>query len=218
MLDRRAKRIVWAFLLGVIVAEGLAIFLSFHAKADPFAALMRFTLAVPGTPAAWALAALVTVLYVAFTAAGSAVLRTHLLRPSRWRPYAAMVAAVVPMALISGFFEEAFFRKTLMDIAQHRGAAIGMQIAVSALAFGAVHAVWGAMGGSLRGALGAMLTTAALGAALAAVYVAGGRSIAPCIAAHIAINLLIEPWLIITAASGSWTRSRPALPPIRATP
>lgn len=218
MLDKRAKRIVWTFLLGVIVAEGLAIFLSFHAKADPFAALMRFTLAVPGTPTAWALAALVTVLYVAFTAAGSAVLRTHLLRPSRWRPYAAMVAAAVPMALISGFFEEAFFRKTLMDVAQHRGAAIGVQIAVSALAFGAVHAVWGAMGGSLRGALGAMLATSALGAALAAVYIVGGRSIAPCIAAHIAINLLIEPWLIITAATRSWTRSRPPSPPMCATP
>jgi uncharacterized protein len=218
MLDKRAKRIVWAFLLGVIVAEGSAILLSFHAKADLLAALIRFAFAAPGTFAAWSLAALITVLYVAFAAAGSAVLRTHLLRPSRWRPYAAMVAAAVPMALISGFFEEAFFRKTLMDVAQHRGAAIGVQIAVSALAFGAVHAVWGAMGGSLRGALGAMLATSALGAALAAVYAVGGRSIAPCIAAHIAINLLIEPWLIITAATRSWTRSRPASPPMCATP
>jgi uncharacterized protein len=124
----------------------------------------------------------------------------------------------VPMALISGFFEEAFFRKTLMDIAQHHGAAIATQIAVSALAFGAVHAVWGVMGGSLRGALGAMLATSALGAALAVVYILGGRSVAPCIAAHIAINLLIEPWLIITAATRSWTRSRPAPSPIHETP
>ncbi len=218
MLDKRAKRIVWAFLLGVIVAEGVAIILSFRARPDLPAALMRFTFAVPGTLGAWALAALVTVLYVAFTAAGSAIVRTHLLRPGRWRPHAAMVAAAVPMALISGFFEEAFFRRTLMDVAQHHGAAIAMQVAISALAFGAVHAVWGVMGGSLRGALGAMLSTSALGAALAVVYVLGGRSVAPCIAAHIAINLMIEPWLIITAATGGWSRSRPASPPMRATP
>jgi uncharacterized protein len=218
MLDRRAKRIVWAFLLGVIVAEGSAIVLSFRAKGALLAALTHYLLAVPGTLPAWVIAATVTAIYIAFTAAGSAVVRTHLLQPSRWRPYAALVAAAVPMALISGFFEEAFFRKTLMDIVQHHGATIPTQVAISALAFGAVHAIWGMMGGSIRGAAGAMLATSALGAALAVVYIVGGRSIAPCIAAHTAINLLLEPWMIITAVTRGWIRSRPAPSPLRASP
>jgi uncharacterized protein len=204
MLDKRANRIVWAFLIGVIVTEGAAIFLSF--RANGFAGLAHFTLAVPGNAITWSLAGFVALLYIAYAAMGSRVIRENLLRPSRWHPYRGVVIAAVPMALISGFFEEAFFRKILMDMVAHHGGAVAAQIAVSALAFGAVHAVWGIAGGSIRGAIAAMLTTSALGAALAFVYIVGGRSIAPCIAAHTIINLLIEPWLIITAATGAWTR------------
>lgn len=205
MLDKRERRMVWACLLGVILAEGSAVVLSFHAKGALLPAVAHYVLAVPGTAIAWLLAAIITVLYVVFTAAGSPILRANILQPRKWRPYAAMVAAAVPMAIVSGFFEEAFFRKTLMEILQHHGSAIAVQIAASALAFGAVHAVWGLLGGSVRGALGAMLATSSLGAALAIVYVIGGRSVAPCIASHTAINLVIEPWLIITAVTRSWT-------------
>ncbi len=206
MLDRRATRIVWTFLTGVTVGEGAVLFYSFRGNGDWLAALAHFVFARPGTSAAWALAALVTCLYVIYAAAGSAMIREHILRPSCWGPFAAMVIAAVPMAFIAGFFEEAFFRKTLMDVAAHRGASLPAQIALSALAFGAAHAIWGFFGGGIRGAAGAMIATGALGAALAVVYILGGRSIAPCIAAHIAINLLIEPWLMITAATHAWTR------------
>jgi uncharacterized protein len=211
MLDRRAARIVWTFLIGVTVGEGALLFYSFRGNADWLAALTHFVFARPGTPAAWTLAALVTGLYAIYAAAGSVVIREHILRPSRWKPFTAMVVAAVPMAFIAGFFEEAFFRKTLMDVALHHGAGPLTQIALSALCFGAVHAIWGLFGGSMRGAAGAMIATGALGAALAFVYILGGRSIAPCIAAHIAINLLIEPWLVITAATHAWT-SRVAKP------
>jgi membrane protease YdiL (CAAX protease family) len=204
MMSDREKRIVWVFLVGVIVSEGAAIAFSFRAKGDWLAGMIHFIVAPPGTPVAWGCAALVTILYAAYAAAGSPVIRAQMLRPSRWRPYAALVIAAVPMAFIAGFFEEAFFRKVLMDIARNHGATVAMQILLSALAFGVVHAIWGLLGGNLRGAVGAMLATVALGAALAFVYVAGGRSVAPCIAAHIAINLLIEPWLMITAATNAW--------------
>ncbi|HXL98673.1 MAG TPA: CPBP family intramembrane glutamic endopeptidase [Rhizomicrobium sp.] len=206
MLDRRAKRIVWTFLIGVIASEGMAIAFSFRAKGNWAAALVHYTVTPPGTPLAWALAAAVTLAYAAFSAAGSPVIRAHMLRPSTWQPYAAMVGVAVPMALISGFFEEAFFRKVMMDIAMRDGASIALQIALSALGFGAVHAIWGLLGGNWRGAMAAMLATGGLGAALAFVYVVGGRSLAPCVAAHIAINLLIEPWLLITAATNGWSR------------
>jgi hypothetical protein len=206
VLDARAKRIVWAFLLGVSVLEGWGILASFHRHSDVLRALARFAFTPTATPLAWALAAMIAVAYVAYAAAASPFIGAHMLRPWHWGPYAAVRVAALPMALISGFFEEAFFRKMLMDLAMHHGAAIAAQIAISAAAFGAVHAVWGLLGGSLRGALAAMLATGLLGAALALLYVAGGRSVGPCIATHIAINLLLEPWLIIAAATHAWRR------------
>jgi hypothetical protein len=94
-----------------------------------------------------------------------------------------------------------------MDWSMIHGQRIALQIAISALAFGAVHAIWGVAGGNLRAALSTMLVTGALGAALAVVYIVGGRSVAPCVAAHMATNLLLEPWLIIAAATNGWRRA-----------
>ena len=210
-MTKRASRITWGFLLGIILLEGWAVLASFRAHGDLATALLRYASTPPGTPFAWGLAVLVTAAYAAYAASASPFIRDHMLRPGRWRPYAWIRIVAVPMALISGFFEEAFFRKMLMDLAAHHGAVAPLQIVLSALAFGAVHAVWGVFGGNFRGALGAMLATSGLGAALGIVYVLGGRSIGPCIAAHVAINLLIEPWLIITAATNGWRRSTPKL-------
>jgi hypothetical protein len=204
ILDRRATLIVWAFLIGVIVSEGWATLAVFGGKKGLLVSLSHYTFTPPGNAPAWGLAALATLLYVAYAAARSATIRTHLLRPSTWRPYIVIRIVAVAAALISGFFEEAFFRKFLMDWAMRHGHDIAAQIVLSALIFGAAHAIWGIAGGNLRAALGAMLATSVLGAALAVVYVVGGRSVAPCVAAHIAINLLIEPWLIITSATNGW--------------
>jgi hypothetical protein len=49
-----------------------------------------------------------------------------------------------------------------------------------------------------------MLATGTLGGLLAIVYIIGDRSVAPCVAAHILINVTLEPWLILTSASASW--------------
>jgi membrane protease YdiL (CAAX protease family) len=154
------------------------------------------------------MAALVTTAYAAYAASASPFIRDHMLRPGRWRPYAWIHIVAVPMALISGFFEEAFFRKALMDYVMHRGAGIIVQLAITATVFGAAHAIWGLMGGSVRGAVGAMAATGILGAALGIIYIVGGRSVGPCMAAHIAINLLIEPWLILAAATHSWRQRK----------
>jgi len=206
MLDRRATRIVWAFLIGVTALEGGALFASFRGRGLEGA--LRYAFAKPATAEAWAAAAVLMVLYAGYSASASPIIRRHMVSPSRWSGFAAVRLFAIPMALVSGFFEEAFFRKMLMDVAMNHGATVSAQIALSAVAFGAVHAVWGVIGGNLRGALGAMLATGVLGAALAAVYLLGGRSIGPCIAAHAAINLLLEPWLIIAAATNGW-QARP---------
>ena len=208
IVTKRASRITWGFLLGIFLLEGWAVLVSFRAHGNFAAALWRYASTPPGTSVAWGMAVLVTTAYAAYAASASPIIRDHMLRPARWRPFAAIRIVAVPMALISGFFEEAFFRKALMDYVMHRGAGIVVQLAITATVFGAAHAVWGLVGGSVRGALGAMAATGILGGALGAIYIVGGRSIGPCMAAHIAINLLIEPWLILAAATHDWRQQK----------
>jgi hypothetical protein len=211
MLDRRAARIVWAFLIGIIAIEGWLTYASFKDHGGLLRAILHYAIVPQGTPFAWIGAVLITIVYVGYAAANSAVVRDHLLRPARWKPFAVLCIVAVPMALISGFFEEAFFRKFLMDVALRHGEGVTMQVVLSAVAFGFVHAVWGIASGNFRGAFAAMIATGLLGAGLAVVYLIGGRSVAPCMAAHTVINLLLEPWLIITAATNGW-RSVPKAP------
>jgi membrane protease YdiL (CAAX protease family) len=113
----------------------------------------------------------------------------------------------IPMALVTGFFEEAFFRKSVMNMAEHHGFGMVPQVVISALVFGAAHAIWGIFGGKFRAALAVMLATSVLGGLLAIVYLLGGRSVGPCIAAHIGLNLFLEPWMVISSATGSWGKS-----------
>ena len=107
----------------------------------------------------------------------------------------------MPFAIVTGTFEELFFRKMLMDWAAGGGAPPLIQILVSALIFGAAHAIWGLFGRQWRVAVGAALSTIVLGALLALVYLAAGRQVAPCVWAHMLINLALEPWLIFAAVT-----------------
>lgn len=81
-----------------------------------------------------------------------------------------------------------------------------VQVLGSGLLFGVLHGVWGLMGRSLRAAIGATLATGFLGMMLAVVFIAAGRSLAPCIVAHFVINALIEPGLVLAATRGEMTR------------
>jgi membrane protease YdiL (CAAX protease family) len=157
-----------------------------------------------GTPLAWVLAALVFAVYILHTIRSSPLIQAW------WLRWHTLRLLAVPAALITGFFEEALFRKFLMDYVAHHvsnsGWGLALQVLVSALVFGAGHAIWGLARGSIASALWAMYYTSLLGGAMAVVYLVGGRSMAPCIVAHIAINLVCEPWMILSAASGSWRR------------
>lgn len=142
-------------------------------------------------PFAWALAGAVAVIYCAIALAGLPYVRTHLFDVTPLK------ALAVPFALITGAFEELFFRKWLMDFAAGHGGSIAVQIACSAVVFGLAHGVWGVFGRSVRAAVNATVITALLGGALACVYVLAGRQVAPAAWSHIAINVMIEPWLIL---------------------
>lgn len=69
----------------------------------------------------------------------------------------------------------------------------------SATAFGAAHVLWVLMARDWRIIIPVGGSTALLGLALAALYIAADRSTSPAIAAHVMINLIIEPGLIATA-------------------
>ena len=68
--------------------------------------------------------------------------------------------------------------------------------------------IWGGAGTSghfeLGSMIGAMLATAYLGLMLAITYALGRRSLMPVVAAHAAIDMIIEPWLMLFAVSGGF--------------
>jgi CAAX protease family protein len=153
----------------------------------------------PAFPLGWILAAAVAVLWVGFAARLPSV-RRNLVKPS-WLKLLALVLAVS-----AAICEEAIFRKSLMNGLQTRGYGVAAQLAVSALAFGGAHAVWGLFRGSFRVALSVALVTGALGFLLALVFVASGRNLSPCVVSHFAINLFAEPGLVLAAVRGEMRR------------
>ena len=143
----------------------------------------------------WILALLCALLYI-WVAARLPSVRENLVRLSFLKLLAVLVA------FAAGFCEEAIFRKWLMDALQHRELPVAVQVVTSAFLFGATHSVWGLFRGSWRTAAGAMVATGVLGLALAVVYVASQRVLAPCVVAHFLINLFIEPGLVLAAVRG----------------
>lgn len=107
-------------------------------------------------------------------------------------------------ALASGFMEEVVFRRWLMDILFHVGYNEVVQVICSGLLFGLGHGVWFLFKKEIKFAIPAILSTTVLGSLLAVVYIVGGRNVGPCIVAHVLINLIIEPWLMLSSVSGAW--------------
>jgi len=167
----------------------------------------------PAAGAAWVAAGLIALAYCAYAMARLPVIRRRLFE-LHW-----LKLLAIPFALITGAFEEIYFRKGLMDVAANHGLGWIAQLAASAIVFGLAHLFWGLLGRNRRMAWGACAATGVLGGALAGVYLLAGRDVAPCIWAHIAINLAIEPWLLVAAVSAGTAatgRSGPAvLAPVR---
>ncbi|MHA7306930.1 CPBP family intramembrane glutamic endopeptidase, partial [Arthrobacter sp. TMN-49] len=101
---------------------------------------------------------------------------------------------------LSGVVEEMFYRRIVMDGLASAGTSLLAQIVISAVVFAAVHSVWALFSKSWRIVLPVVGSTATLGVLLALVYVASDRVVFPAVLAHIAINLVIEPGLLYSAA------------------
>lgn len=107
-------------------------------------------------------------------------------------------------ALIGGIVEEVFFRRWLMDMLMSRGVPPIVQIVISGVAFGLAHTIWILAKGDFKFTFPAILSTSGLGMLLAIIYLVGERNLGPCIFAHVLINIVIEPWLMLSSVSGRW--------------
>jgi membrane protease YdiL (CAAX protease family) len=179
----------------IILVEGWWFVVNLAFNGGRFFHYLGFSPGRSGPPVGWWAAAVVTMIFVGFACRLPSV-RANLFRPSLLKVLA------IGVAITAGTLEEVVFRKWVMDWLQSNGWGNGVQILGSALSFGVVHAIWGLMGKSVRAAAGAMFATTFLGGMLAIVYLLAARSLAPCIAAHFLINVLIEPGLVLAATRG----------------
>jgi uncharacterized protein len=205
-LTTRQRRIALGFIIGAMTSQLIALPFLFLPRPGWIGWLWRTASDPRGTVAAWSLAAAVAAGYVLYSATRSSVIRSFAFRPAAWGPLLAIRLVAIPMSFVTGFFEEMFFRKVIMDVAQHHAYSPLMQIVISAGVFGVAHAVWVIFSGKVRAIAAVIMATGIFGGLLAVVYLLGGRSVAPCVAAHIVVNLILEPWLVLTSVTGNWAR------------
>jgi hypothetical protein len=204
VVDHRAVKRAWIFMLVALALYAWPF--SFLPRGKPgwlgVSHLLGFGAAHTAPLLGWLLAGVVAALFCAGSMRGYPLIRRRIFDSGPVK-----IVAIV-FAFFSGLMEEVWFRYGVMSWAQSHGHGPLAQVVYSALIFGAVHAVWGVAARNWRVATGSMIATGLLGAALAAVYLASDRVLAPCIWAHITINAVIEPWLLIAAMTRGLTASR----------
>jgi hypothetical protein len=196
-MPRLSDRYKAAIIIGALfVFEGFFVTLSAYPSPRRFLVYLGF-LPGPHTPAplGWVAAAFVVVLFVWLSMRLPSVRKTML-------SFDLLKVLALGLAVAAGILEELAFRSLLMDSLMKHGANLLLQVAISAIAFGLMHAIWAFFRGSWRAGVGACVATGALGLGLAIVYLASSRSIAPCVAAHFLINALVEPGLVLAAVRG----------------
>jgi uncharacterized protein len=187
-------RKVALILAAIALAEGTWVLVNLRANPRGFLRYFGFLNEHP-EPLGWVLSILVFVAFTAFARRLPSV-RANFFAVSGLKLLALAVA------IAAGLCEEAIFRKLLMDTLARHEFSVLLQVVASALAFGLMHGIWGAFRGSLAAAVGATVATGALGLALALVYIASHRLLAPCVVSHFLINALAEPGLVLAAVRG----------------
>lgn len=145
---------------------------------------------------AWILATITAVAYVLYTMKAIPLVLVKQKEISLFKLLGILAA------LVGGIVEEVFFRRWLMDMLMARGLGPILQIIISGLAFGLAHTAWILFKGDIKFTIPAILSTSVLGILLAIIYLVGGRNLGPCIFAHVLINIIIEPWLMLSSVSG----------------
>ncbi|MBK6429813.1 CPBP family intramembrane glutamic endopeptidase [Candidatus Amarolinea dominans] len=150
-------------------------------------------------PIAWILATIVGIVYALYT------MRAIPFIASMQREVSLFKLLGILSAVVGGIVEEVFFRRWIMDNFMSGGFNPILQVVISGVAFGLAHASWTLLAKrDFKATLPAIMSTSILGISLAIIYLAGGRNLGPCIFAHVLINIVIEPWLMLSAVSGKW--------------
>lgn len=149
-------------------------------------------------PLAWILATIIAIAYVLYTIT---VIPLVLVKQ---KEISLFKLVGILAALVGGIVEEVFFRRWIMDMLLSRGVDPIFQVIISGIVFGLAHTAWILFKGDLQFAIPAILSTSILGCFLAIVYLVGGRNLGPCIFAHVLINIIIEPWLMLSSVSEKW--------------
>ena len=110
--------------------------------------------------------------------------------------------ASASLTVFGGSVEEIAMRGAVMTELSREKVATWLQILISGVCFAIYHSLHTVADGPLVFAVVFAFSTI-LGAALAGIYVLGRRSLTPCIVAHGLINLLGEPFLLMTAINAS---------------
>ena len=145
-------------------------------------------------PLAWILATITAIAYVLYT------MKAIPLVLAQQKEISLFKLLGILSALVGGIVEEVFFRRWTMDMLMSRGVATILQVIISGVAFGLAHTSWILAKGDFKFTLPAILSTTVLGTLLAIIYLVGGRNLGPCIYAHAIINLIIEPWLMLSSS------------------
>jgi hypothetical protein len=152
-------------------------------------------------PLAWILATITAIAYVLYT------MKVIPLVLVKQKEISLFKLLGILSALVGGIVEEVFFRRWTMDMLMSRGVAPILQVIISGIVFGLAHTSWILARGDFKFTLPAIFSTSFLGILLAVTYLVGGRNLGPCIYAHAIINLIVEPWLMLSSVSGKWRPS-----------
>lgn len=136
----------------------------------------------------FAVAGLIAAGYIALTVIGNPLVRANI------GVFSPVKVVAVFAALVAGFFEETLFRGTVMDRLAHAGQSPPVQVLLSGLMFGCLHFYIFA---GFQAALMAQAATTVLGWALGALYLVSGRGLWPCVVAHVLIDAVLEPALLL---------------------
>ena len=150
-------------------------------------------------PLAWILATITAIAYVLYT------MKAIPLVLAKQKEISLFKLLGILSAVVGGIVEEVFFRRWIMDMLMSGGVAPILQVIISGVAFGLAHTSWTLLAKrDFKATLPAIISPSILGIFLAIIYLAGGRNLGPCIFAHVLINIVVEPWLMLSAVSGKW--------------
>jgi uncharacterized protein len=193
----KERWITAAILLGATAVMMFPLIMSWSGRNIPMVQELGFARGTWAPLHAWIAALLFAGAYIAYTFRVLPFVR------EQQREISLFKLIGVAAAFASGIMEEVVFRRWLMDTVQSYGIGSAGQVLLSGVIFGLFHLVWHAFSADRRFSLYGAASTVVAGAALAVIYLLGGRNLGPCIAAHVLINLVVEPWLVLAAVSGA---------------